>query len=97
MLHNRKIAKRYAKAFAHEKMSETEIDSLIDELKSFIFARSVEISPNKSDLKVFKVSTFFSNPNPVTLWNCILSRSSPGKTNATGHESLLSGKRYYIQ
>ena len=38
MLHNRKIAKRYAKAFAHEKMSEQEIDSLIDELKSFIFA-----------------------------------------------------------
>jgi F-type H+-transporting ATPase subunit delta len=38
MLHNRKIAKRYAKAFAHEKMSEKDIDSLTGELKSFIFA-----------------------------------------------------------
>jgi F-type H+-transporting ATPase subunit delta len=38
MIHNRKIAKRYAKAFTHAKMSEQEIDSLIDEMKSFLYA-----------------------------------------------------------
>ncbi|MFC1551650.1 ATP synthase F1 subunit delta [Candidatus Latescibacterota bacterium] len=52
MLHNRKIAKRYAKAFAHEKMSERDIDSLTGELKSFIFALESDI----------KIKEYFESP-----------------------------------
>ncbi len=58
MIHNRKIAKRYAKAFTHAKMSEKEIDSLIDEMKSFLYALESDI----------RIKEYFESPvNPKSV------------------------------
>ena len=38
MLHNRKIARRYAKAFLHDNLGKDEIDVLTSEIMSFVMA-----------------------------------------------------------
>jgi len=52
MAHNRKIARRYAKAFVHEKLDKREIDTLTNELESFIITL-------KSDERI---QEFFKSP-----------------------------------
>ncbi len=59
-MHNRKIAKRYAKAFFHGEMDTERIDALTDEMRSFVLALESDekmkeffISPvNSKELKI---------------------------------------------
>ena len=59
-MHNRKIAKRYAKAFLHEEMDTEKIDGLTDEMRSFVLALESDekikeffVSPvNSKELKI---------------------------------------------
>ena len=64
-MHNRKIAKRYAKAFFHEEMDTERIDALTDEMRSFVLALESDekikeffISPvNSKEVKIKIVKT----------------------------------------
>ncbi|MFC1489967.1 ATP synthase F1 subunit delta [Candidatus Latescibacterota bacterium] len=75
MLHNRKIAKRYAKAFIHAKMSEKEADTLIEEMSSFIFAL-------ESDQKIRE---FFESPVNAKALKSKVMRDLSGKIGYSGN------------
>ena len=59
-MYNKKIAKRYAKAFLHDGMDKKEIDNLIGELYSFFNAL-------ESDEKIKKFFIIPVNPREVKL------------------------------
>ncbi len=68
-MHNRKIAKRYAKAFLHETMDTEKIDVLTDEMRSFVLALEYD-----EKIKEFFVSPVNSKEVKIKIMKALIDK-----------------------